>query len=221
MPNTELSLALLFDGGAAGDRSAVDVYADAIQRADAFKKLLTSARLVLPQTQWRAAAEEIARRLRETLDVPVPRLLVDGWALRSEMLSYCDRQKYPPDQSVTVSLAKHSVTWSQKPKVQVRMNNVPIGELVFTLEAKATLDAAVLTIRDGRVRALNTGSITLVGSAMLEDHAIFKSPESKIPIPGRIDLGEGFSLCRATEPAEDRSADAQQPLVQQNNSAQT
>jgi hypothetical protein len=200
MPNSELSLALLFDGGAAGDRSAVDVYADAIQQARAFKKLVTSARLVLPQTQWHAAAEEIARRLRELLDVPLPRLLVNGWALRSEMKSYCDRQKYPPDRSTTVSLAKHSITWSLKPKVQVRMNNVPVGELPFTLEAKATLDAAVLTIRDGRVRALNTGSIALVGSVMLEDHEIFKSPESKTAIPGGISFGEGFSLCRTEEP---------------------
>lgn len=208
MSNTELSLALLFDEGAAGDRSAVDVYADAIERAKAFKALGASGQLGLPQIQWRAAAEEVARRLRAVFDVPVPRLLVNGWMLRSEMTSYCDRQKYPPEMSVTVALAKHTVTWAQKPKVQVRLNKVPIGELVFTVEAKATLDVAALTIQDGRVRALNTGSVTLEGSALLEDHEIFKTPDSKIPLPGRINFGEGIPLCRSKESRNDQPIDA-------------
>jgi len=201
MPNAELSLALLFDAGAAGDRSAHEVYADAIERAKAFKDVCANARLVLPEIQWRAAAEEVARQLRETLDVPLPRLLVNGWKLRSEMLSYCDPKKYAPDKSVTVKLSKHSVRWSQKPKVQVRVNGVPIGELNFTLEAKGTLELAVLTIRGGRVLALNAGHIILEGSVSLEDHEIVEERLLDVPIPGRLDFGDGLPLCAAEGPS--------------------
>jgi hypothetical protein len=200
MPNAELSLTMLFDAGAAGERTAHEVYADAIERAGAFKDVCKSARLVLPQIQWRAAAEEVAHRLREMLDVPLPRLLMNGWTLRSEMKSYCDAAKYPPDASVTVKLAKHSVQWSQKPKVQVRVNGVPIGALNFALEANATLAAAVVTIRGGRVLALNAGNVVLDGSVSLEDHEIMGKRVVDVPIPGRLDFGDGLSLCGGRAP---------------------
>lgn len=201
MPNADLSLALLFDAGAAGERTAHEVYADAIERAKAFKDVCAKASLVLPQIQWRAAAEEVARQLRETLDVPLPRLLMNGWKLRAEMLSYCDPAKYAPDRSFTVKLAKHSVEWSQKPRVEVRVNRVAVGALEFTLEAKGTLELAAVTIRGGRVMALNAGSVVLEGSVSLEDHEIMAKRLLDVPIPGRIDFGDGLPLCSPTVPS--------------------
>jgi len=213
MPHAEVSLALLFDAGAAGERTAHEVYADAIEHAKAFKDICGKASMVLPQIQWRAAAEEVASQLRETLDVPLPRLLMDGWKLRAEMLSYCDPTKYAPDHSFTVKLAKHSVEWSQKPKVELRVNRVSIGALEFTLAAKGTLELAAVTIRGGRVMALNAGSIVLEGSVNLEDHEIIAKRLLDVPIPGRIDFGDGLPLCAPTAPSygASRPAAALQP----------
>jgi len=213
MPHAEVSLALLFDAGAAGERTAHEVYADAIEHAKAFKDICGKASMVLPQIQWRAAAEEVASQLRETLDIPLPRLLMDGWKLRAEMLSYCDPTKYAPDHSFTVKLAKHSVEWSQKPKVELRVNRVSIGALEFTLAAKGTLELAAVTIRGGRVMALNAGSIVLEGSVNLEDHEIIAKRLLDVPIPGRIDFGDGLPLCAPTAPSygASRPAAALQP----------
>jgi len=213
MPHAEVSLALLFDAGAAGERTAHEVYADAIEHAKAFKDICGKASMVLPQIQWRAAAEEVASQLRETLDVPLPRLLMDGWKLRAEMLSYCDPTKYAPDHSFTVNLAKHSVEWSQKPKVELRVNRVSIGALEFTLAAKGTLELAAVTIRGGRVMGLNAGSIVLEGSVNLEDHEIIAKRLLDVPIPGRIDFGDGLPLCAPTAPSygASRPAAALQP----------
>lgn len=196
MAAPDLSLAVVFDAGAKGERTATDVFASALEEAKAFKAVCAAAKVMLPQLHWHAAAEEVARRIRELLDVPMPRVLMHGWQLRKDMRAYCDRDKYPPDTTATVTLSKHSVSWSQRPKVRLRVNGAPIGSpLEFELEATVTLELCTISICSGRVIGLDTGKFTVEGSVSLEDCQIVERRLLDVPLKGHLNFGEGLPLC--------------------------
>ena len=74
------------------------------------------------------------------------------------------------------------------------MKGIPVSRLNFTIIVELILDGFILTIRDRRITAVQTGRAKGQGSVTLETSLILEREFGSIQLPGTIHLGEGIPL---------------------------
>ena len=142
-------------------------------------------------------ARELAARVREVLEVPVPEVLASAWGRSVELLKYRDPERYPPEKVSIVPLATHTVTSRHRPRVEVEVNGVlptPVTlRLELEVELTAEVEGAKIAIQAGKIRKLFAGTVHLEGTLSFEGEEI-TSAERDVSIPGEIRLGDGIAI---------------------------
>lgn len=143
---------------------------------------------------WPAALNEIARSTADLLDMAVPEILVAAWNKYRFLRKYLDKDKYPPGETLLVPLAEHTVKSEHHPYLEILLGGQPIGKLTFTVSVALTLKGLTLKIRDGKIKAILTGSCEGQGVLKCEQIVIVEKQRALFSLPGEIDLGEGISI---------------------------
>lgn len=145
-----------------------------------------------------AASKTAAARIPDLLRLDVGALLVSAWKKTTEIEGYADRTKYGPDETVFVELTRHIVTSSHKPTLDIVVDGVTIDTVPFELKVTLTLDAAVLTIRDGQILAVSPGSGKAGGELKCEGLSILKRELTPVKLPGTWTFKEPIPITPRT-----------------------
>jgi hypothetical protein len=141
---------------------------------------------------WR----EIAERVDEALDLPVPDLLAGAWARYTDLWKYCDPDAYPPGKVSVVSLAKHTVRSVHRPAVEVEVSGaaVPVRlRIELQVDLTAGVEGARLSIQAGKIRKLICGTVDFTATLSYDEQEI-KKVKHTLTLPGTVSFGEGIPI---------------------------
>lgn len=144
--------------------------------------------------KWPVALNEITKKVGDLLNISVIDIILKAWNKYRELLKYTDKEKYPPDMSVLVPLAEHTIKSEHKPYLEILINEKPAGKIDFNINISLTLKGMILKIQDGKIKEIKTGSCKGKGNVKLEDFVIMERETDSISLPGSINLGEGVAI---------------------------
>ena len=156
--------------------------------------LLTAAPLLLQNHATQSATEA----LQAALNVRVVDILAAAWNTRRELRSYLDRGKVSADQIIDHTLAKHDVRSTHKPRLQIMLDQSPVGpEIEFEVSVAMTIEAAVLRIQDARIMGARLGKVFGTGTIKCEGATLFSRPTKAVSLPLTISFGTGIPIGEA------------------------
>ena len=161
------------------------------------KTLLTAA----PALLQKHVADSVADALKAALDMRIVDILATAWNTRRELRQYLDRAKYPPDQIADHALGRHDIRATHKPRLQIMLDNSPLGpEIEFDIAIALNLEAAVLRIQDARIMFARLGKVFGTGTIKCEGATLFSRPTKAVTLPFTLSFGPGLAIGKA-EPA--------------------
>jgi hypothetical protein len=146
--------------------------------------------------RWSAVEDVLFEKTVETLDIPVLTFLLPAWKKYREIMEFADLEKHPANEVNLVSLAEHTVEVEHHPYLQVtyRGIEIPKAKLEFTLAGDLTLEAVVLKIQKGKIKAIQGGAMKWSGELLLENKSVLKKESKSYDLTGKVELGEGIPL---------------------------
>jgi hypothetical protein len=146
--------------------------------------------------RWSAVQDVLFEKTVEALDIPVLTFLLPAWKKYREIVEFADLEKHPANEMNLVSLAEHTVKVEHHPYLQVtyRGIEIPKAKLEFTLAGDLTLQAVVLRIQNGKIKAIQGGAVKWSGELLLENQSVLKKESKSYALTGKVEIGEGISL---------------------------
>lgn len=146
------------------------------------------------RVKWTVASGTVSKKLSDILDIKLMNIIETGWKKYAELLKYTDREKYPPDSVLLVSLAEHTLKSEHKPSIEILVNGEVCGKIDFDVAVSLTLSGMILRVQDGRITGIISGTCKGEGTLKCEDTLIVKKSLDTITLPGIIDLGLGVPI---------------------------
>jgi hypothetical protein len=143
---------------------------------------------------WSMLKDQAAARLEETLDLDVLELIGQAWSKARELREYADPRKHPPDETAVVQLGEHAVTCEVYPVLEVRLGDVALPELRFTLNLVARFKAVGLTIRGGAIRAVAPGACAAVAELKYRSVTLKREETPELHLPGQFKFRDGLRI---------------------------
>lgn len=165
----------------------------AIERSDAGAKLKEAVGK-LPGIAWGPVAKEIEAKIAEVLDVDIVGILLGGWKKYRQLQRYRDHTKYPPEETILLSLTEHSISSLHHPKIEILAEQVLLARLEFTITLALKLEGIVLKVRDGKIREICAGRCRGKGTLECAGVPLLEKETERFELPGRIDLGDGIEI---------------------------
>ena len=148
----------------------------------------------LPGIEWGPVGKEIEAKIGEVLDVDIVGILLGGWKKYRQLKQYRDPKKYPPDETILVSLTEHTIASSHHPKIEILAEQVLLSRLELTITLSLKLEGILLKVRGGRIREICSGRCLGKGTLECAGVAILEKETPRFELPGRIDLGDGIEI---------------------------
>lgn len=138
---------------------------------------------------WRLMPEALAEQLTVLLNVPLPDILRGAWNKGHAIRQQLQKSAKTPEKDLFLELVGHKVTSNHEPYVALLRNGQEVGRLTFTISVELVLQGAVLRIRDGHVREVQTGRIKGKGTVKLYGATLLEKELAPINVPGTFEIG--------------------------------
>jgi len=139
---------------------------------------------------WRLMPEALAEQLAGLLNIPLGDIMTGAWNKGYALRQHLQKSTKTPDKDLFLQLVEHKVTSTHEPYVALLRNGQEVGRLTFTIAVELVLQGAVLRIRDGKVREVQTAQIKGKGSVKLYGATLIEKELSPINVPGTFEIGE-------------------------------
>lgn len=165
--------------------------------------------------RWRAVEERIAKEVKdvklpasmpdlapkicELFDVPLPNVLVASWKKIDELKVLLEKSRNAPDEVMYLELAEHSINCEQKPHIEMKIKAKSVKKIEFVVKLLFKLKGFVLKIQDGAIREMQTGVCEAKGTVSYAGQVIIEKKLSPIKLPGKIQIPAVVGALR-TEP---------------------
>ncbi len=146
--------------------------------------------------QWPAAFDEIKNNVEPLLDMEIPAIMSAAWNKYRLLSKYLDQDKYPPDKTVMLPLAEHTVKSEHRPAIEIYFNDHLVGKVNFLVTVSLVLEGLILKIRNGRIMEILTGSCTGKGTIYCENCLLVERATAPFALPGAIKLGDGIPIAK-------------------------
>ena len=144
---------------------------------------------------WRMMPKAVAGQLSGLLDTAFPDILIGAWNKSYTLRQQLQKSAKTPDKDLFLQLVEHEIKSKHEPYVALLKNGQEVARLPFTISVELVLKGAVLRIRDGAVREVQTGKIKAKGSVKLGGVTLIEKELDAIDIPGTFEVGaEPISL---------------------------
>ena len=140
-----------------------------------------------------AVGGQIASIAHDLVDIEFDELILEGWRKFGDLNAAAKRTRDAVGTSEVVDLAAHTITSTHDPRVELRVDDIPIATVKFELALKFTLKAVVATVRKGRLVELHAGQCDAEGSLKAEGKQLAKRT-GHFALPLLIRLGSGVPL---------------------------
>jgi hypothetical protein len=140
-----------------------------------------------------AVGGQIASIAHDLVDIEFDELILEGWRKFGDLNAAAKRTRDASGTSEVVDLAAHNISSTHDPRVELRIDDVPLATVHFELALKFTLKAVVATVRTGRLVELHAGQCDVEGSLKAEGKQLAKRT-GHFELPLLIRLGSGVPL---------------------------
>ena len=147
----------------------------------------------VPATLREAAVRETSDAAKGLLDVDLIGFLVSGWQKHREVIAAARRTVAAPGSIELVDLATHQITLTQRPAVDLLVDNHRVATVELGLSVVFDISALVAGIRGGRLVAVHSGHCEVTATLAIEDAKVI-SRQVHLELPGIIPLGRGILL---------------------------
>jgi len=175
----------------AGDDS-VQQLADALKESGVVAAA-TSGLRTLSKAGLDAVGGQLASVAHGLLDIGLDTLLLEGWRKFADLHTAAQRTRAALGSSEVLDLASHSITSTHQPRVELRLDDVPLATVAFDLSLTFAVKAAVATVRDGRLVSLHSGVCDVEGTLGVGDKPL-ASRSGQFQLPLMVHLGSGLPL---------------------------
>jgi len=155
--------------------------------------------------KWTAAMPDLASKIGELFDVPIPGLLTASWKKADVLQQRLKESEKSPEEVIYVELADHTIQSEHHPYIEVRLQNAPVKKIQFTLKLSFRLKGFVLKLQAGQIREIQTGACELAGSIQFQGVTVIEKKPSPIKLPGSIPVDEKAEAPAAASKARDVS----------------
>lgn len=146
----------------------------------------------LSKAGMEAVGDQIASIGADLLGLGLDTLIVEGWRKFEDLQAAAQRTRAAGGSEV-LDLASHSITSTHEPKIELRLDDIPVAALQFELSLSFVLKAVVATVRDGRLVSLHSGICDVDGSLAVQDKPL-ASRSGHFELPLLMRLGAGVPL---------------------------
>ncbi len=143
---------------------------------------------------WESVVEEVGEQIGKLSDIGLDDILLRAWAKYRHLRQYRDAEKYPPDETILVPLAEHSVTSTHKPYVEILVGERRVGRITFEIQLKLDLEGVVLKVRDGKIWEVKSGRCRGEGRITVGAATLIEKETPLIDLPGVIKVPKGFEI---------------------------
>jgi hypothetical protein len=147
----------------------------------------------VPATLREAAVRETNNAAKGLLDVGLTDFLVSGWRKHREVIAAARRSMTAPGSIELVNLVNHKITATQRPAVNLLVDNNRVATLELGLSVVFDVSALVAGIREGRLVAVHSGRCDVTATLAIQDADVI-SRQVHLELPGIIPLGHGIRL---------------------------
>lgn len=141
-----------------------------------------------PGVAWNSVSEEIGETVEGLFKVDTVDVLCSAWSQYRDLQKYRDKNRYGPEETNLVSLARHSVRSVHRPSMEIMVNDVKLGRLEFEIDLRLDLEGVVLKIRDGKIWEIKAGRCSGKGVCKCGDVTLMSKETPKFDLPGRVKL---------------------------------
>lgn len=147
----------------------------------------------VPATLRQAVVRETTGAARDLLNADLIGFLVSGWQKHREVIAAARRSVAAPGSIELVDLATHQITATQRPAVNLLVDNRQTATVELGLSVVFTVSALVAGIRGGRLVAVHSGRCDVTANLAVQDTQVI-SRQVAFELPGIIPLGRGIAL---------------------------
>lgn len=142
----------------------------------------------LKGVKWPTALPDLAKKLGELLDLPLPTFFLDAWKQLEELQVALKETSGKTNESRSVKIGQHSIESTFEPSIQVRLWKVmPLPkELKFPVKLEATFRALELQIKNGAIARIIGGECDIAGTLSLGSTPIAKKKFGSIRLDGAL-----------------------------------
>lgn len=133
-----------------------------------------------------AALHDLGPKICELFNVPLPNVLVTSWKKVGDLRTELEKSRNAPDQVKYLELAQHTINCDQKPYLEMKIKELPVKKIVFTVKLVFTLKGFVLKIQGGAIQEIQTGACEVKGTISYAGQVIVEKKVSPIKLPGRL-----------------------------------
>lgn len=120
------------------------------------------------------------------LNVPLMDVVLRAWNEGKPFEKYLDPERYDPDEVISITLVKHDISSTHRPRIDIVLNGQTVDSIDFELDVKLTLDGVILQVQDGNIRAVESGRIKGKATLKCENLIVFKRETEAMDLPGTL-----------------------------------
>lgn len=144
--------------------------------------------------KWPVPLDSLLEKIPALLDIQLTDILTTAWNKYRQLRKYTDLEKYPPSESVLVTLAEHKIESVHRPYIEIMIDEVPWKKINFQITVAMELKGFVLKIQGGKIKEIRTGKLKGTGKIKCEEMVLVEKETESVDLPGTIGLGEGIPI---------------------------
>ena len=156
------------------------------QKTDRWEAVQKRIKEEVKDVKFPAALSDLAPKICELFNVPLPNVLVTSWKKVDDLRARLEKSRNAPDKVEYLELAQHTINCDQKPYLEMRLKDMPLKKIVFTVKLVFTLKAFVLKIQGGAIQEIQTGACEVKGTISYAGQVIVEKKLSPIKLPGTL-----------------------------------
>ncbi len=187
MDNSEMTLRQFF--GLSGDE-LTQQQRSTIVSGEKSAEIKTQIEAGMKGVKGTIVSDEIVGQLQAISNISILDIMLAAWKKSGELLKKLEESTKQPKESIVFPIGEHTITSQHQPYIEVTVNGQPVGRIDFELNIELTLKGCILSIQNGEIRSIKTGSCEAKGDVKCEGIVIKEKEWEPISLPGKIDLSD-------------------------------
>jgi hypothetical protein len=153
----------------------------------------------MPSLQWKQLAHAMTDQALAGFDISLADILVRSWCDFTEIRAAADRRKTPAGATRSVPLVEHELESVHHPKLEISIEGMRSFEVEFEVKLVLRIQAAIVSIRDARVREIELGNCHGEAKVSAQGHTLRTYELLSRRFPGRLRIPGGIPVGPAGE----------------------
>ena len=146
--------------------------------------------------KWPSMLDQVTDKMVDLLGITIKDIMVGAWNKYHYLDKYLDKSKYTPDETILVPLVEHTIKSKHNPSIEILVNDQVIDDIKLDITVVFKLKGIILTIKDGKIRQIQTGICKVSGTVKCEQMMLAQKKLGTISLPGKISLDDEGATIR-------------------------